>query len=107
MKKPYRIYFKGDNEKVNFIFSFAPSPPFLDEIMKNKGVELITMLFLSCKTFFEKFLFWFYPLNLETMERKGKKLAKYSISQEQKKLFRRNQNHFLIFEMLLIKYIKK
>ena len=62
--------------------------------MKNKkGVELVTSLPLSCKTYLEKFLFWSDPLNLETVERK-KKLAKYSISQEQKKLFRGNKNHF-------------
>ena len=41
--------------------------------MKNKkGVELVTSLSLSCKIFLEKFLFWSDPLNLETVERKGK-----------------------------------
>ena len=62
--------------------------------MKNKkGVELVTSPSLSCKTFF---LFWSDPLNPETVERKGKKkkLAKYSISQEQKELFRGDKNHF-------------
>ena len=47
--------------------------------MKNKkAVELVTSLFLGCKTFLENFPFWSDPLNLETVERK--KLAKYSIS---------------------------
>ena len=65
----------------------------MDKIMKNKkGMELVTSLSLSCKTCLEKFLFWSDPLNLETVERK--KAAKYSISQEQKKLFRGNKNHF-------------
>ena len=41
--------------------------------MKNKtGVELVISLSLSCKTFLEKYFFWSDPLNLETVERKGK-----------------------------------
>ena len=45
----------------------------MDKIMKNKkGMELVTSLSLSCKTCLEKFLFWSDPLNLETVERKGK-----------------------------------
>ena len=45
----------------------------MGKIMKNKkGVELVTILPLSCKTCLEKFLFWSDPLNLETVERKGK-----------------------------------
>ena len=53
----------------------------VDKIMKNKkGVELVTSLSLIWKTFLEKFLFWSDHLNLEIVERKEKKLAKYSIS---------------------------
>ena len=45
----------------------------MGKIMKNKkGVELVTILPLSCKTYLEKFLFWSDPLNLETVERKKK-----------------------------------
>ena len=45
----------------------------MDKIMENKkGVELLTSLSLSCKTFLEKFLSWSDPLNLQTVERKGK-----------------------------------
>ena len=46
----------------------------MDKIMKNKkDLELVNSLSLSCKTFSEKFLFWSDTLNLETVERKGKK----------------------------------
>ena len=42
--------------------------------MKSKKVlELDTSLSLSCKTCLEKLFFWSDPLNLETVERKGKK----------------------------------
>ena len=41
--------------------------------MKNKkGVKLVTSLPFSRQTCLEKFLFWSDPLNLETVERKGK-----------------------------------
>ena len=64
----------------------------MDKFMKSKKVlELDTSLSLSCKTCLEKLFFWSDPLNLETVERKGKKGAKYSISQEQKGLFRGNE----------------
>ena len=60
----------------------------MDKIMKNKkGLELVTSPSLSCKTCLEKLLFWSEPLNLETVERKGKKVTKYSISQERKRAF--------------------
>ena len=42
---------------------------FMDKIMKNKKAGL----YLSCRTCLEKFLFWSNSLNLETVERKGKK----------------------------------
>ena len=46
----------------------------MDKIMKNKkDLELVTGLYLSCRTCLEKFLFWSNSLNLETVERKGKK----------------------------------
>ena len=57
-------YFKRDHKTL--IFSFAPS------FFIWKGLELVTSLSLSCKSCLEKFLFWSYPLNLETVERKGK-----------------------------------
>ena len=45
----------------------------MGKIMKNKkDMELVTSLSLSCKTCLEKLLFWSDPLNLETLERKGK-----------------------------------
>ena len=67
----------------------------MGKFMKSKKVlELDTCLSLSCKTCLEKLLFWSDPLNLETVERKGKKGTKYSISQEQKGLFSGNENHF-------------
>ena len=47
---------------------------------KQKRVELVTSLSLSCKIYFDKFIFWSDPLNLKTVERKGKP-AKYSTSQ--------------------------
>ena len=38
----------------------------MDKLMKNKkGVELVTSLSLSCKTFLEKFFFWSDSLNLK------------------------------------------
>ena len=57
-------YFKRDHKTL--IFSFAPS------FFLWKGLELVTSLSLSCKSCLEKFLFWSYPLSLETVERKGK-----------------------------------
>ena len=54
--------------------TFFPLLTYMDKIMINKeGVELVTSLSLSCKTFLEKFLFWSDPLRLEIVERKGKK----------------------------------
>ena len=45
----------------------------MDKIMKNKkGAELVTSLSLSCKTCLDKFIFGSDPLNLKTVERKGK-----------------------------------
>ena len=41
---------------------------------KQKGVELVTCLSLSCKIYLDKFIFWSDPLNLKTVERKGKYL---------------------------------
>ena len=35
------------------------------------------LVFLSCKTCLQKFLSWFHSLNLETVERKGKQMAKH------------------------------
>ena len=57
----------------------------MDKIMKNKkGVELATSLPLSCKTYLEKFLFWSDPLNLETVERKGKNLQNIQYPKSEK-----------------------
>ena len=43
----------------------------MDKVMKNKK-ELVTSFSFSCKTSLEKFVFWSDPLNLETVEEKGK-----------------------------------
>ena len=57
----------------------------MGKIMKNKkGVELVTILPLSCKIYLEKFLFWSDPLNLETVERKGKNLQNIQYPKSEK-----------------------
>ena len=54
----------------------------MEKIMKyKKGVELVTSLSLSCKICLDKSISWSDPLNLKTVQRKGKP-AKYSTSQE-------------------------
>ena len=62
----------------------------MDKIMKNKkGVEVVTSLSSSCEICLDKFIFGPDPLNLKTVERKGKEnSAKYSTSQEWKELFK-------------------
>ena len=58
-------------------FPLHPVP----KIMKNKkGVELVTSLSLSCKICLDKFIFWSDPLNLKTVERKGKTSKIFNIS---------------------------
>ena len=53
---------------------------------KKKGVELVSSLSLSCKICLDKLIFW---SGLWSGDCKGKeKAAKYSTSQEWKKLFR-------------------
>ena len=68
-KSPYTRCFKRDHEKVNF----CTQPPFMEKIMKNKkGVELVTSLSLSCRICLDKFNLCSDPLNLKTVERKGR-----------------------------------
>ena len=48
----------------------------MDKIMKNKkGVELVTILSMSCKICLDKFIFWSAPLNLKTVAYKVKYLT--------------------------------
>ena len=47
---------------------------------KKKGVELVTNLSLSFKICLDKFIFWCDPLNLKTVERKGKTSKIFNIS---------------------------
>ena len=66
--------------------------------MKNKkGVELVTSLSLSCKTFLEKFLFWSDPLNLETVERKGKNWQNIQYAKNKKSFLEEIKIIFLNF----------
>ena len=72
--------FKETMKKLTWFLPLHPSP-FIDKIMENKkDMELVTSLSLSCKTCLEKFIFWFDPLNLETMERKGNIWQIFNIS---------------------------
>ena len=47
---------------------------------EKQGVELVTSLSLSCKICLDKFIFWSDPLNLKTVERKGKTSKIFNIS---------------------------
>ena len=47
---------------------------------KKNGAELVTSLSLSCKICLDKFIFWSDPLNLKTVERKGKTSKIFKIS---------------------------
>ena len=53
-------------------------------MINNEDVELVTSLYLSSKTFLEKFLFWSDPLNLEIVERKGKNRQNIQYPQNKK-----------------------
>ena len=58
---------------------------FMDKIMKNKKyLGLVTSLSFICKTCLENLIFWYGPLNQETLERKGKKLRVLNISRTKK-----------------------
>ena len=64
---------KQDHDKVNLIFFLHAVPSYGQDHKNKKDLELVTSPSLSCKKCLEKFLFWSGPLNLETVERKGKK----------------------------------
>ena len=75
----------------------------MDKIMKNKkGVELVTSLPLSCKTCLEKFLFCSDPLNLETVQRKGKNWENIQYPKNKKSFLEEIKTIFKIFEMLSV-----
>ena len=61
-----------------------PVPIYGQDHENKKGVELVTRLFLSCKTCLEKFLFWPDPLNLEIVERKRKNLQNIQYHKNEK-----------------------
>ena len=62
---------KETMKKLTWFFLCTQSP-FIDKIMKNKSVELVISLSLSCKTCLDKFALWSDLLNLETVERNRK-----------------------------------
>ena len=71
--------------------------------MKNKkGVELVTSLSMSCKICLDKFIFWSAPLNLKTVERKGKTSKILNISM--KRAFERQDNKKFHFDFLYLRF---
>ena len=50
-------------------------PVTLENFEEQKYLELVISS-LSCKTCLQKFIFWSYPLNLETIEKEGEKIDK-------------------------------
>ena len=88
-------------KKLTFI---CTQSQFMDKIMKNKkGVELITSLSLSCKICSDKFISWSDPLNLKTVERKGKTRKIFNISR-MKRAFQRQDNEKFHFDFRYLQF---
>ena len=63
--------------------------------MENKkGLELATSLLLSCITCSEKLIFWSDSLNLETVEKKGKKIQNIEYPKSEKSLLEESKTIF-------------
>ena len=61
-------------------FTLHPVPIYGQDHEKQKRCGIVSSLSLSCKTCLDKFIFWSDPLNLKTVERKGKTSKIFNIS---------------------------
>ena len=76
----------------------------MGKIMKNvKGMELVTSLPLSCKIYLDKFIFWFDPLSMKTVERNGKTRKIFNISR-MKRASQRQHNKKFRFAFLYLQF---
>ena len=69
------LIFKRDHKKVTWFFPLDPVTFYGQNVEQQKCLEQVTSS-LSYNTCLQKFLFWSYLLNLETVEREGKKRQK-------------------------------
>ena len=68
-----------------------------------KGVELVTSLSWSGKICLDKFISWSDPLNLKTVERKGKTRKIFNISR-MKRAFQRQDNEKFHFDFRYLQF---
>ena len=71
-----------------------PVPVYGQDYEKEKKPGTSYQSLFKLQSIFRKIPFWYDTLNLETVKRKGKKMTKYWVSQEQRELFGENKNDF-------------
>ena len=95
-------------KKLTWFFPLHPVPIYGQDHEKQKGMEIVTSLSLSCQEFslkqlsislskqnmFRKIPFLVWPCESGNCGKERKRAAQYSISQERKELLRGNKIHF-------------